>query len=172
MEPVKNLTKRELIEKANELGFLYEQKYHGCSQCILAVVQDLFGLDDSVFKAGSALSAGMCLTGTGPCGCLTGGLIAIGYLTGRERTNFDNIKLTRNSAKIGRVYIRKFQEEYGSYICHDIQKKIFGRSFNLLDPEDFSAFEEAGGHKDKCPAVVGKAAGWLAEIIFEQLEKI
>lgn len=53
--------------------------------------------------------------------------------------------------KIIREFHDRFIEEYGSIICSDIQKKIFGRSFNLLD-------------KDKCPIVVGKAAVWIVEI--------
>ena len=36
----------------------------------------------------------------------------------------------------------KFIEEYGTIICRDIHCKIFGRIFNLWDPEDKKAFEE------------------------------
>jgi hypothetical protein len=61
----------------------------------------------------------------------------------------------------------KFINEYGSILCKDIQKKIMGRSFNLWDPKDYEEFEKAGGHTDKCPDVVGKAAEWTVEILYD-----
>ncbi|MGB9866697.1 MAG: C-GCAxxG-C-C family protein [Bacillota bacterium] len=155
----------ELLDKAYELGFKYERENKGCAQCVLAVAQDLFGVSDHVFAAGSALSGGGCLMGDGPCGAYTGALLALGYLYGRKRDNFERIEDARVAAKLGRQLRRKFEKEYGSVVCSEIQKKIFGRSFFLLDPQEFAEFEKAGGHEDKCPSVVGNAAAWLAEII-------
>ena len=51
----------------------------------------------------------------------------------------------------------RFVEEYGSPLCCDVQKKIFGRSFNLLDSKEYKEFEAAGAHVDKCPTVAGNA---------------
>jgi len=168
---VESRSREELLEKAYQLGFHYEKTYHGCAQCILAVVQDLFGIEEAVFKAASALSAGMCVTGEGPCGALSGGLLALGYYHGRDREHFAELVLSREAASLGRAFRQRFIDEYGSYICWDIQKKVFGRSFNLLDKEDRAAFEAAGGHDQKCPEVVGKAARWLTEILLEEREK-
>lgn len=33
-------------------------------------------------------------------------------------------------------------------------------------------FEEAGGHKEKCPNVVGKCSTWVAEIIWNEIINI
>jgi len=52
-------------------------------------------------------------------------------------------------------------------LCKDVQRKLFGRSFNLLDPKDYAEFEKAGAHVDKCPSVSGNAAKWAAEIILD-----
>ena len=65
----------------------------------------------------------------------------------------------------------KFVEEYDSPLCKDVQKKIFGRSFNLLDPKEYEEFEKAGAHVDKCPDVSGKVARWTAEILLNELKK-
>ncbi|MGB9662130.1 MAG: C-GCAxxG-C-C family protein [Moorellaceae bacterium] len=155
----------ELVRKAYELGFKYEKENKGCAQCVLAVVQDLFDLSEDVFVAGSALSGGCCLMGDGPCGAYSGALLALGYYYGRRRENFARIEDARPAAKLGRELRRKFEEEYGSIVCREIQKKIFGRSFFLLDPREYVEFEEAGAHVDKCTSVVGKAAAWLVEIL-------
>ncbi|MCK5587647.1 MAG: C_GCAxxG_C_C family protein [Candidatus Lokiarchaeota archaeon] len=53
-----------------------------------------------------------------------------------------------------RKLYKRFKDKYGSVICRDIQKKIFGRSFNLKDPQEFKDFEEAGAHVDKCLALL------------------
>ena len=44
---------------------------------------------------------------------------------------------------------------------------MFGRSFDLRDPDDFERFEAAGAHRDRCPDVVGKAARMAVEIILD-----
>lgn len=65
----------------------------------------------------------------------------------------------------------RFVQEYGSSICKEIHKKVLGKTYHLNNPEEWDAFLAAGGHADKCPSVVGKAAKWAAEIILEQEEK-
>ncbi|MEM3004486.1 MAG: hypothetical protein QXK96_04235, partial [Candidatus Bathyarchaeia archaeon] len=36
------------------------------------------------------------------------------------------------------------------------------------DPKDREEFDRAGGHTDKCPDVVGKAARWTVEILLNE----
>ena len=62
----------------------------------------------------------------------------------------------------------KFDEEYGSIICNDIETRLFGRSFDKWNPEDRKEKERLGGHDDKCPKVVGKATRWVAQLILEE----
>ena len=58
----------------------------------------------------------------------------------------------------------RFEKELGSIRCREIQKSIFGRSFDLRKPEEREAFSAAGGY-EKCPEVARKAARLAAEII-------
>jgi C_GCAxxG_C_C family probable redox protein len=158
-----------ILQKAYGLGFQYEKEYKGCCQCTLAAIQDIMGMQDNtvldaVFKASMGLSGGICLTGSGSCGSLAGGIIAISYRFGREKGNFKNPEMTGLKAQeLGLKLYNRFLETYGSGNCKDIQKKIFGMSFNLMDP-----FENAGAHDDKCPSVVGNAVSWTVEILLEQ----
>ncbi|MCK4347156.1 MAG: C_GCAxxG_C_C family protein, partial [Thermoplasmatales archaeon] len=64
----------------------------------------------------------------------------------------------------------KFIDEYGSPLCCDIHLKLFGRTFNLMDPKEYEEFDKAGAHVDKCPSVSGNVARWTAEIILERLK--
>ena len=65
----------------------------------------------------------------------------------------------------------RFVQEYGSCLCKDVQKKIFGRSFNFWNKKEKELFETSGGHIDKCPAVVAKTAQWTFKIIEEEINK-
>ena len=75
----------------------------------------------------------------------------------------------RRSLSLAKKLFDKFIQEYNSIMCKDIQTKIMGRSFSLWDEEEKRSFEDAGGHKDKCPVVVAKACVWTAEIIWDEL---
>ena len=53
------MDKKEMMQKAYELGFKYEQDYRGCAQCAIAAIQDALGIkNDFVYKAGSGLAGG------------------------------------------------------------------------------------------------------------------
>jgi C_GCAxxG_C_C family probable redox protein len=162
--------KKELLEKAYKLGFEYEKTYKGCSQCVIAAIQDTLGIrDDTVFKAGTGLAGGGGLTGIGACGGYAGGVMVLSQLLGRERSRFDDPERIRfKSFELAKQLADEFIREFGSIICRDVQTKIFGRPYYLRDPEEFNKFEEAGGHDDKCTDVVGKAAQMAVKIILDE----
>ncbi|MFQ6125710.1 MAG: C-GCAxxG-C-C family protein [Candidatus Heimdallarchaeota archaeon] len=162
--------KDELLKKAYQLGFELEKTYGNCAQCVLLAVQETLGLrNDLVFKAATGFAGGMGLMGLSACGALSGGILAIGQKFGRERHNLTDPERFRfKTYKLTKKLHERFIAEYGSSTCHDIQQRIFGRSYNLWDPEEYKQFEEAGAHRDKCPEVVGEAAKWVVELLFEE----
>jgi C_GCAxxG_C_C family probable redox protein len=154
------------LKKVYEAGYYYEKKFSGCAQGTIAGLQDFMDIDDAVFKAATLCGGGICSTTKGICGGLAGGLLIIGSTIGRDKENF--AKKTSNISKIGRMLIAKFQEEYGTFTCNEIQTRIFGRKFDLTNKEDREIFEQMGAHTTKCPSVVGKATQWAMEIMLEQ----
>ena len=95
--------------------------------------------------------------------------MALSQLHGRVREKFlDPERTRRKSFDLAKKLHDKFIAEYGSVICRDIQQKILGRGYYLRDPEEFEKFEKAGAHAEKCPSVVGNAAKWVAEILWEE----
>ena len=163
-------TRKELLEKAYELGFEYEKTYRGCSQCAIAAIHDTLNIrDDSVFKAGTGLAAGGGLTGIGVCGGYAGGIMVISQLLGRERSNFaDPEKVRFKSFALARKFLEQYTKEFGSIICRDIQTHRFGRPYYIADMDDFEKFEEEGGHVDKCTDVVGKASQLAVKLILDE----
>jgi len=161
----------ELLCKAYDLAFKYEANYGSCPQCVLRALHEVFCFKmDEVIKSSHPLAGGTALSGEGTCGALLGGIMAIGFMHGRELKDMDKGRFLKSYTLAKRLYDR-FVKEFGSCLCKEVQKKIFGRSFNLWDSEDFKEFERMGGHRDKCPDVSGKVARWAAEILFEEMNK-
>ena len=163
-------TKEELLDKAYELGFEYEKVYRGCSQCVIAAIQDTLDIrDDSVFKAATGLAGGGGLTGIGVCGGYAGGVMVLSQLVGRERSSFDDPEQIRyKTFVLARRFLQEYIHELGSIICRDIQTIRFGRPYYIADVNDFEKFEAAGGHVDKCTDVVGKAAQITVKLILDE----
>ena len=161
---------RALGEKAYTLGFEYEVKYRGCGQCIIAAVQDTLGIkEDAVFKAASGFAGGIGLMQDSACGAYAGGVMVMSGFKGRERDAFDDPDRKRFTAfSMAKKLHDRFIKEWGVVNCRDLHMKMFGRPYYLWDKDEMKKFDQSGGHKDKCPDVVGKAAKWVVEILFEE----
>ena len=161
-------SKDETLEKAYRLAFKYESERGSCPQCVLAALRETLDVGDAkTIQSCDALAGGTALSTEGTCGALVGGLLSIGSVVGRSYESFSAGERKRRVFQYAKKLYDRFIEEYGSPTCKDVQKKIFGRSFNMWDPVDYAEFEKAGGHVDKCPVVSGNAARWAAEIILE-----
>lgn len=160
--------KEDLMKRAYELGFNFEREYGSCPQCVFAAVSEVLGKrSDEIFKAIDGLAGGLGRTGNGTCGALSGGVATISRRYGREE--FPNLGQREKCMTLSKKLHDRFIEEYGSILCKDIQTKIMGRSYNFWDPKEREEFNEAGGHTDKCPDVVGKAAKWAVEILLNEV---
>jgi C_GCAxxG_C_C family probable redox protein len=162
----------EIPEKAYNLAFKYEAERGSCPQCVLAALYETLKVGDpSIIQAADAMAGGTALSTEGTCGALVGGLLAIGSIVGRSYKDFNAGIRKRRVFHYAKKLYDRFIEEYGSPRCKDIHKKLFGRTFNLLDPKDYAEFEKMGGHVDKCPVVSGNTAKWAATIILELKKK-
>ncbi|MBA4421758.1 MAG: hypothetical protein C0390_01505 [Syntrophus sp. (in: bacteria)] len=122
-----------------------------------------------VFKAGSALAGGVARRGE-TCGALTGAIMAVCSVVGRERLE-DREQYGKAMEEAGRVY-DLFAKEVGHTLCEDIHKNRFGKVYHLIIPEERTAFHEAGGHsKTGCPQVCGIAARIAAEVLLDIKQK-
>jgi C_GCAxxG_C_C family probable redox protein len=170
--------KKELVEKARRLGREYLRKYGGCAPGTLLAVADTLNLEvtDEVFKVMTGFSS---LAGV--CGNLCGGIAAMSlrYGVGREdfaknpETGFASFTKLMTTTK---VLKDKFIAEYGSYLCDDIQTKLFGKCVMPTAPEEFVTFSQKDPQEletfyDKCSAVTENAAGWTVAALLEMDEK-
>jgi len=162
---------QQLLDKAYDLAFQYEAKRGSCPQCVLAALKETLDVgDENIFQASQGLAGGTSLSSQGTCGALAGGMMALGALIGRTYQEFTEGEKKRLVFKYTKLLYDKFMKEYGSPLCRDVQTKLFGRSYNLMDKKEYEAFEKAGAHVDKCPSVAGNTARWTAEIILTELK--
>ncbi len=159
-----------LIARARQLGWESMGKY-ACAEGTLLAVADTLNMpvSDDVFKATIGLSSM-----SGGCGALCGAIAALGLRFGRTRAAYENSDITQ----IGKWYLTlrqavkrvrdRFVTEYGGYLCCDIQDKLFGRSYDSLDPVELEAFMQPQlGAREVCRQVTENAAGWTVEAILE-----
>ena len=165
-------SREEKIKKAYNLAYEYEAERGSCPQCVYSAIFEALKVGDKkVVKATDALAGGTSLSTEGTCGALVGGLMAISSISGRSYEKFSKGESKRRVFRPAKKLYDKFKVEYGSIICKDVHKKLFGRTFDLMDKDDYKEFEEMGAHVDKCPEVSGKVAAWTAEIILDDILK-
>jgi C_GCAxxG_C_C family probable redox protein len=157
-------------EKAYERGFEFEKNHHGCGQCVIGALYGVFPelSNENIFRSASGFGAGTGLTTKGQCGALSGAVMVLSQIHGRQLTEIADPERKRFVAyRFAENIVDKFMKQYGTVICGEIQTKLIGRSFYLYDPAEWDAFEAAGGHNRICPSVVANASRWAAELIIE-----
>ena len=158
-----------LKKQAYELGFNYEKKYKGCSQCALLTLFDIVGeTDDLLFQEATGLSGGMAICNDGACGGYTGGILMMGKYVGRriDQMKIDGDKDHQYTAYyMAQALHDKFIETFGSVICKDIHCSLFGTWYCLREKSVRDSFEAAGAHQDKCTVVIANACVWICEIL-------
>ena len=161
-----DLKYQQAVEKAAQLAYSYESKYYACSQTVLAALMEAFGMTDlNVLRGATTFAGGVARRGTA-CGSLAGGLIMIGYLTGRD--DLEMIDQYQRGMKYADQLCIKFEKNYQTVVCREIQKIKFGKSFDLRkveEREELHAIMQA--NPDGCQAVARDAARWTAEIMIE-----
>ena len=176
-EKYRGLSQKQLLEKVFALGVDFERYSGSCSQCTVAALHEILGFEPVIVKIASSSCGGHAGCSVGTCGAVAGGTIVLDYYLGRPagllsttREIQEGQDALKSTMEISRAFCMKFQDEYGSILCPGVQKKIYGRSFNLQDESDWDAFMEAGAHTDptKCMSVVGNAARWVLEILIEK----
>jgi hypothetical protein len=169
-------TKEEIIKKAEELGVEYEAKYRGCCQSTFLAIADALrwggleiipeDMEERLFSGIRFLTAGVCMTGEGTCGAVASGIMAIGLALGIPRDSEDADVERRAAVNMQNTLLARYYQEYNSILCKDVQRKYFGKAWNLTSDE---MTEEFLSITDGC--TIRQTAGWATEIILDEFEK-
>jgi C_GCAxxG_C_C family probable redox protein len=148
----------------------YMQVSFNCAQSSYLALEEHFGLDGGgILKALTPLP-GIAERGE-TCGAVIGPLMILGLIYGRDRSRLNDWRIYRDSLVPSGKFCRAFELEYGSTMCRDIQKVKFGRCFDLTDPDELRAFQEADA-TSHCSAVVRSAVRLAAEILLDDANEL
>ena len=104
------------------------------------------------------------------CGALTGAILGVCCLVGREKLE-DRPQYGKAMEEAGRV-CNLFRDRIGHTLCEKIHKIRYGKVYRLADPKAREAFHHEGGHsRTGCPEVCGVAARAAAEVILDLKKK-
>ena len=169
-------TKEEIIKKAEELGIEYEARYKGCGQCTFLAIIDALrwggleiipeDMEDRLFSGICVLTGGIGMTGDGTCGALASGTLVIGMALGVQREHQDDSLLRQSCATVRNTLLKKYYQEYNSVLCKDVQRKFFGKAWDLTR-DDMS--QDFLGITEGC--TIMQTAMWAVEIILDEFEK-
>ncbi|MBN1189210.1 MAG: C_GCAxxG_C_C family protein [Dehalococcoidales bacterium] len=169
-------SREEIISKADELGKEYEAKYKGCAPCTFYAVIDALrwggleivpeDIEEKLYPAINMLTAGVCMTGEGSCGAVSGGAMAMGFALGVPRGSSDVDAANQAAVLIRDTMMAAFYQHYGSILCKDVQRKYFGKAWDLCSEEmtrEFLSITEG--------CVIMQAAQWITGFILDEYEK-
>jgi hypothetical protein len=169
-------SKKSIIKKAEELGIKYEAKYKACGPCtFLAIVDALrwggleiipLDMEDRLFSGICALTAGVAMTGEGTCGAVASSSMAIALALGIPREGPIENPLRSACTTVRKTILEKYYHEYRSILCKDVQRKFFGKAWDLAR-DDMS--KEFLGITRGC--TIMQTAKWATEIILNEFEK-
>jgi C_GCAxxG_C_C family probable redox protein len=136
--------KKEVGKKA----FDYHDSGFHCAEAVSKAVVETYGqgMSQNIPMVATAFGGGVGRTHQGICGALTGGVIALGCLFGRNEPSADWTDASELAAELK----RRFVLEHGTTNCGAILA-TFGPQENMI----------------RCKRLSGKVAGMLAEILEE-----
>ena len=161
-------SREEILDRLEKKAGDYEELFGSCAQGTLLALQEEFSVGNSqTLKAATAMP-GIALRGE-TCGAVMGAIMALGIAMGREKP--DDFSAVGRTTKAARRLCRRFEEQFGSCNCRDVQHHIFGRSFNLADAGDQLEFVKSDAAK-KCRAPASKAARIAGELILDMSKQV
>ena len=169
-------TRNEIIKKANELATEYEAKYRGCGQCTFMAVVDALrwsgleiipkDVEDNIFSGLCLLTGGVGLSGEGSCGAVASGALAIGLALGLRRESINESLFRQSCAVVRDALLDRYYQKYNSLLCKDIQRRLYGRSWDLTRDEMSAEFL---GISEGC--VIAQGAVWATEVILDEFRR-
>lgn len=164
-------------EQAGSLAYHYNSNHVHCSQSTMLALMDTYGEKENfLFRAVGALAGGGGLQGDSGCGAYTAGCVFMGLRIGFNLEDIDtDTPPLKNGGDLINELVKelhtRFIDAYGSIVCSQIHRKLFGRPFYLYDESDhqklhdFSMSQQDNPDFRRCRHVCRDAATWTAAIL-------
>ena len=127
-----------------------------CSQIVLSTISNKLGISkEDALKIAACFGGGMWHGET--CGCVVGGLIALGIKYATTKPN--DVDTKNKLLELKNKFEKEFCKKHGSCVC----KEILG--YNLSNPHDMQKIQEKKLLEEKCPQVVIDACNILDKLV-------
>ena len=154
----------EILSQLDAKARKYLEISGNCAQSSFLALSEQFGLGDGTMLKALTPFPGLALRGE-TCGCITGALLALGLVYGRDR--LDDWEGYQRTLRPSRAFCHAFEKEFGSTMCSGVLESQFGKAFNLANPAEAEEWRKAGA-TEKCAVVVTKGVRMAAELIMEK----
>lgn len=145
------------MEEPKEVGKLAESYFENgllCAESVVTAIAKHQGVDSKLAsKIATGFCSGMART-CGPCGALSGAVMGISLVLGRESKN-DTVEGTYKATQ---NLVRKFENEFKAKDCHELLGCDIGT-------EDGMAHFRSRNLQMRCLRYTGKAAELAIEIL-------
>jgi len=185
----------EIAEKgkrAYDIAYNHDRDYGHCPHSTIRALLEVYDgkVNTDVFRSLGVFAGGGALEGDGSCGAYIASLY---FLASRFGIDFDeigeiNTKPGDNVSEAGtfrhggdkilyplaKKMHERFIDRYGSIICSQIHRKIYGRPFYDADPQEHDKLKNLLENNPDiygCWAVCGNAARWTVEVYEEYLRE-
>jgi C_GCAxxG_C_C family probable redox protein len=144
------------MTRADEAVALFQQGF-SCSQAVLAVFAEDFGLDrDLAFRISQGFGAGIAYTDD-ICGAVSGAIMVIGLRYGRIKA--DDIAAKEKTYAVVTEFLREFEKRNGSVTCTGLLGS------NLSDPQQVTEVKKRKVVMARCPAFVRDAVEIVERLV-------
>jgi C_GCAxxG_C_C family probable redox protein len=144
------------MSKADEAVTLFQHGF-SCSQAVLSVFAQDFGLDrDLALRISQGFGAGIAYTDD-ICGALSGAIMVIGLRYGRIKAE-DKIAKEKTYAVVGE-FLKQFKQRSGLLECTDLL------GYNLSDQQQVAEAKKNKVVMARCPAFVRDAVELVEKLI-------
>ena len=144
------MSKAELAKQRYESGY-------NCAQSVFSVFAEDFGMsEEAALRLSSPFGGGMKMAG--PCGALTGALMALGPAHGYSETDEEK---RAESDRVTLLFLKRWKVEIGPVDC----KTILG--YDVTDPVQKEAAIAAGGSGQVCSNCITEGVEILVRLLKE-----
>jgi len=145
------------MDESVEFGRLAEAHFDNgllCAESVVSAIAEYQGVDDQLaVKMATGFCRGMART-CGPCGALSGAVMGISLVLGRESKN-DTVSTTYEATQ---ELVEKFESEFGAKDCH----KLLGCD---IGTEEGMAYFRSHNLRSNCSKYTQKAAKMAVQIL-------
>ena len=164
------MTKQEIIDLRAKTAKEAQIRDDVCSRSVLVGLAAYFDIPRDLIRASSNLCGGAGAA-SGSCGTYTCGQLALGLKYNHTpEEELENEALFDVTSRKFMEFRDRFLKEFGTTLCPEIHKQVFGRADIYTKPEDAEAYFKITDHNVRCAATVERATRLIAEMLLEDEE--